>query len=258
MSRYSSHDPYLDPASGVLKNRFGIADEATLGGDSGGHRNPGGPGQRGGAPAPAWIPRGQSDRFALMCVKSDGAGSSSAAGMASRSLKIPFELPYALPEEVGVDRLVKDVTPWWELGLIAEGRQEQDRHLCQIRFARHGPEHVPAARVRQHEVQEDERRRRGCPTGWPRMPSAPSPSDAVMTSWPSARKIFSTAARIASSSSTTRIRLIWDLRARNLEIARGLIVDLLRELERCLGRLRRGLVALHEPADSRAMREGDS
>jgi cell filamentation protein len=30
MSRYSSHDPYLDPASGVLKNRFGIADEATL------------------------------------------------------------------------------------------------------------------------------------------------------------------------------------------------------------------------------------
>lgn len=30
MSRYSSHDPYLDPASGVLKNRFGITDEATL------------------------------------------------------------------------------------------------------------------------------------------------------------------------------------------------------------------------------------
>jgi fido (protein-threonine AMPylation protein) len=30
MSRYSSHDPYLDPATGVLKNRFGIADEATL------------------------------------------------------------------------------------------------------------------------------------------------------------------------------------------------------------------------------------
>jgi hypothetical protein len=28
MSRYSSHDPYLDPATGVLKNRFGIADEA--------------------------------------------------------------------------------------------------------------------------------------------------------------------------------------------------------------------------------------
>jgi cell filamentation protein len=30
MSRYSNHDPYLDPASGVLKNRFGITDEATL------------------------------------------------------------------------------------------------------------------------------------------------------------------------------------------------------------------------------------
>lgn len=30
MSRYSSHDAYLDPATGVLKNRFGIADEATL------------------------------------------------------------------------------------------------------------------------------------------------------------------------------------------------------------------------------------
>jgi cell filamentation protein, protein adenylyltransferase len=30
MSRYSSHDPYLDAASGVLKNRFGITDEATL------------------------------------------------------------------------------------------------------------------------------------------------------------------------------------------------------------------------------------
>ena len=30
MSRYSSHDPYLDPASGVLKNRFGITDEPTL------------------------------------------------------------------------------------------------------------------------------------------------------------------------------------------------------------------------------------
>lgn len=29
MSRYSSHDPYLDPASGVLKNRFGITDEPT-------------------------------------------------------------------------------------------------------------------------------------------------------------------------------------------------------------------------------------
>ena len=30
MSRYSSHDPYLDPASGVLKNRFAITDEPTL------------------------------------------------------------------------------------------------------------------------------------------------------------------------------------------------------------------------------------
>jgi cell filamentation protein len=30
MSRYSSHDPYLDPATGVLKNRFSITDEATL------------------------------------------------------------------------------------------------------------------------------------------------------------------------------------------------------------------------------------
>jgi cell filamentation protein len=30
MSRYSSHDPYLDSATGVLKNRFGITDEATL------------------------------------------------------------------------------------------------------------------------------------------------------------------------------------------------------------------------------------
>jgi cell filamentation protein len=30
MSRYSSHDPYLDPASGVLKNRLGITDAATL------------------------------------------------------------------------------------------------------------------------------------------------------------------------------------------------------------------------------------
>ena len=29
MSRYSSHDPYLDSASGVLKNRFGITDEPT-------------------------------------------------------------------------------------------------------------------------------------------------------------------------------------------------------------------------------------
>jgi len=30
MSRYSDNDPYLDPASGVLRNRLGIADEATL------------------------------------------------------------------------------------------------------------------------------------------------------------------------------------------------------------------------------------
>jgi len=30
MSRYSGHDYYLDPASGVLKNRLGIADAATL------------------------------------------------------------------------------------------------------------------------------------------------------------------------------------------------------------------------------------
>ena len=30
MSRYSSHDHYLDPASGVLKNRLGITDAATL------------------------------------------------------------------------------------------------------------------------------------------------------------------------------------------------------------------------------------
>jgi fido (protein-threonine AMPylation protein) len=30
MSRYSSHDPYIDPACGVLKNRLGITDEATL------------------------------------------------------------------------------------------------------------------------------------------------------------------------------------------------------------------------------------
>jgi fido (protein-threonine AMPylation protein) len=30
MSRYSGHDHYLDPASGVLKNRLGIADAATL------------------------------------------------------------------------------------------------------------------------------------------------------------------------------------------------------------------------------------
>lgn len=30
MSRYSDSDPYLDPASGVLRNRLDIADEATL------------------------------------------------------------------------------------------------------------------------------------------------------------------------------------------------------------------------------------
>jgi cell filamentation protein len=30
MSRYPSHDHYLDPASGVLKNRLGITDAATL------------------------------------------------------------------------------------------------------------------------------------------------------------------------------------------------------------------------------------
>ena len=30
MSRYSSHDHYLDPASGVLKNRLGITDAAAL------------------------------------------------------------------------------------------------------------------------------------------------------------------------------------------------------------------------------------
>lgn len=30
MSRYSSHDEYTDPATGVLKNRLGITDEATL------------------------------------------------------------------------------------------------------------------------------------------------------------------------------------------------------------------------------------
>ena len=30
MSRYSSHDPDLDPVSGVLKNRLGITDAATL------------------------------------------------------------------------------------------------------------------------------------------------------------------------------------------------------------------------------------
>ena len=30
MSRYSSHDESVDPATGVLKNRLGITDEATL------------------------------------------------------------------------------------------------------------------------------------------------------------------------------------------------------------------------------------
>jgi cell filamentation protein len=30
MSRYPSHDHYLDPASGVLKNRLGITDAAVL------------------------------------------------------------------------------------------------------------------------------------------------------------------------------------------------------------------------------------
>jgi fido (protein-threonine AMPylation protein) len=30
MSRYSYSDPYLDPASGVLKNRLDIADATTL------------------------------------------------------------------------------------------------------------------------------------------------------------------------------------------------------------------------------------
>ena len=30
MSRYSDHDSYLDPATGVLKNRFGITDAVTL------------------------------------------------------------------------------------------------------------------------------------------------------------------------------------------------------------------------------------
>lgn len=30
MSRYSDNDPYLDPATGVLRNRLNIADEATL------------------------------------------------------------------------------------------------------------------------------------------------------------------------------------------------------------------------------------
>ena len=30
MSRYSANDPYLDPAFGVLRNRFGLTDEAAL------------------------------------------------------------------------------------------------------------------------------------------------------------------------------------------------------------------------------------
>jgi hypothetical protein len=30
MSRYSDSDPYLDPATGVLRNRLGITDEAAL------------------------------------------------------------------------------------------------------------------------------------------------------------------------------------------------------------------------------------
>ncbi len=30
MSRYSGHDLYLDPASGFLKNRFGVTDAATF------------------------------------------------------------------------------------------------------------------------------------------------------------------------------------------------------------------------------------
>ncbi len=30
MPKYSSHDPYVDPTSGVLNNRLGITDEATL------------------------------------------------------------------------------------------------------------------------------------------------------------------------------------------------------------------------------------
>jgi cell filamentation protein len=30
MSRYSTDDPYVDPATGVLRNRLGITDEATL------------------------------------------------------------------------------------------------------------------------------------------------------------------------------------------------------------------------------------
>ena len=30
MSRCSESDPYLDPATGVLKNRLGIADESSL------------------------------------------------------------------------------------------------------------------------------------------------------------------------------------------------------------------------------------
>jgi cell filamentation protein len=30
MNKYSGNDPYLDPASGVLKNRFGLTNEAAL------------------------------------------------------------------------------------------------------------------------------------------------------------------------------------------------------------------------------------
>jgi cell filamentation protein len=30
MSRYSGNDPYLDPATGILKNRLGITDKTTL------------------------------------------------------------------------------------------------------------------------------------------------------------------------------------------------------------------------------------
>jgi fido (protein-threonine AMPylation protein) len=30
MSRHSDNDPYLDPTAGVLRNRLGIADEASL------------------------------------------------------------------------------------------------------------------------------------------------------------------------------------------------------------------------------------
>jgi fido (protein-threonine AMPylation protein) len=30
MPRYSDNDPYIDPATGVLRNRLDIADEATI------------------------------------------------------------------------------------------------------------------------------------------------------------------------------------------------------------------------------------